>query len=33
MDWEMMEDLYLALTRIFDNIVTFFVNIGKGLGW
>ncbi len=33
MDWPMMEDMYLALSRIFDNIVNFFVNLGKKFGW
>ncbi len=27
MDWDMMEDLYLALTRIFDNFMNFLYNI------
>ena len=27
MDWNIMEDLYLALTRIFDGFVTFLYNI------
>ena len=27
MDWPMMEDLYLALTRIFGGFITFICNI------
>ena len=27
MDWDMMEKLYLALTRVFDNFINFLNNI------
>ncbi len=27
MDWTLIEDLYLALSRIFDRFVTFIMNI------
>ena len=33
MDWDVMRKLYLALTGVFNNIINFFANIGKELGW
>lgn len=27
MDWGMIEDIYLAITRIFDRFITFILNI------
>ena len=33
MDWTMMEDMYLAITRIFDGIVNFFLNLAEYFKW
>lgn len=33
MDWEVIRRVYLALTGVFNNIINFFANIGKGLDW
>lgn len=27
MDWALIEDLYLALSRVFDRFITFIINI------
>lgn len=29
MNWSILEDVYLALSRIFDRFITFLVNINK----
>lgn len=33
MDWDVMRKVYLSLSGFFNNIINFFVNIGKELGW
>ncbi len=30
MDWDFMQQLYLAFTRIFDGLITFFIKTFKG---
>ena len=33
MNWPMMEDMYLAFSRIFDGIIKFFANLADRFGW
>ena len=33
MDWPLMQDMYLAITRIFDGIILFFANLSDMFGW
>ena len=33
MEWPLMEDMYLAITRIFDGIANFFFNLAEYFKW